>query len=304
MAETFTGNLTGSAGSRLVIRDAELVPATTPDTPPPTPLPPPHGRRRVMWHHGWNGPAISSWPPDVRASLTTVCLAVCQSATPNAKPGQETGKITDPPGVTRSEVLGLVADGVDVLIGIGGSGQDKLHVVTPANVAELVASVLSIRDRFGITGICWDLEGTPGGSWTIEAVVAASRALVAAGMRVAIWSATYGGRREAWGAVARALGTDLDHWQRALYDFPEAGDGRLTGITTGALADLRPYLARDDQLVLCFAPIGSLSRTPAGVAVDAYAAARKASPLAGLAVFEDYRDSAQSWLMLRGLVKV
>jgi hypothetical protein len=280
-------------------------PSPMPDPQPsPNQAPQPgtgHGRRRVLWHHGWDGPRISDWPPDIAASLTTVCLAICQSASDG------TGKINPPPGVTRAEVLGLTQSGVDVFSGIGGSGQDGIHVTTPQQVSELVACVRDQKAALGITGIIWDLEGTPGASWTVDGVVAASRAMLADGLKVAIWSATYDGRLEAWGQVARALGDDLDHWQRAFYDFPQAATTDLSGIVTRSgdgLPAIRRYLSRDDQAVACFAPVGSLSRSPVPVMLAAYQAGRGVYDAAGWGVWEDYQDARAGWATTRGLAKL
>ena len=106
---TYSGTLAGSDGSTLAVTGT-LTPA------PVTPVTPPAGgvttRRRMLWHQGWQGPAISAWPVDVAPSLTTVCLDMCQSA------GAGTGKLADPPGVTKSQILALAGDGVDVLAGI------------------------------------------------------------------------------------------------------------------------------------------------------------------------------------------
>ena len=288
----------GPDGVSLVLRDDPTTPPPNP-TPDPTPDPSaPHGRLSILWHHGWSGPSLSDLPVDVRASLTTVCLGMSQSARSG------TGKLTMPPGVTRQQVQALVADGVQVLVGIGGSLDGGVTVNSTARVAELVASAQAQRDALAVSGICWDLEGTPGQAWTVDAVVAASQQLLDDKMVVGQWAATYSGRGVAWGAVAKALGTRLNHWQRPYYDFPEANDSRLTGIVTGDLSSIRQYLARDDQLVVSLAPGGSSSRTPIDVAINAFTAARRAMPQVGWSVWEDYRDHEGGWKFTRGLAKV
>ena len=289
----FTGTLQDAAGNRLVVGadGVTLVPAT-PDPPPPGPA---RDRRRIVWHYGWGGPSLDAWPVDVRAGVTHVTLAMCQSA------AKGTGKLTDPPGANRAQVAQLVAAGVGVTIGIGGAGDGGITCNGDGTASQLAASVLGIRDRLGVTGITWDLEGTPGGAWTTAAVLAASRALVAAGLNVAIWSSLYGGRLAAWGAVAQGLGGDLAWWERGFYDFAEANDSRLTGIVTGDLDSMRRYVVRDDQLVASFAPVGSTSKTPAAVARAAYAAARKARPAVGWSVWEDRSDAAATWATTRAL---
>lgn len=265
-------------------------PTPTPDpTPTPTPVPGGRGQRRVLWHHGWSGPAIGSWPADVRARLTTVCLAMSQSARAG------TGQLRPPPGVTRQEVASLVADGVDVLVGIGGSGDGGITITTAGQVAEAVTSVLGWQTSLGTTGVCLDLEGAPGQGWTPEAMVSLGTQLAAHGQHVAIWSALYGGRLAGWGAVAQALGDRLSHWQRGFYDFVEAQDNRLTKIVTDDLTAMRGYVLRDDQLVCSFAPVGATSRTPVPVMRAAFTAALAARPTVGWSVWEDRQDSAAGW---------
>lgn len=316
-AVTYSGALAGSDGSSLAITGAVLTPAPVTPTPDPTPTPS-TGRVRAVWHHGWSGPSLSSWPVDVRSSVTCITLAMSQSA------AKGTGKLTLPPGVTKAEVLTLVKAGVDVLVGVGGSGDGGIVVTgrarlglaegedidggitlkTSAHVDELVTSVLANAATLGTTGICWDLEGAPGSGWTATAVADASQRLVAAGQQVAIWSALYGGRLAAWGSVAAALGANLHHWERGFYDFQEANDSRLTGIVTSDLASMRQAVARDDQLVASFAPVGSTSRTATSTMTAAYAAARAKMPDVGFSVWEDFQDAKIGWASTRGLAAV
>lgn len=258
----------------------------------------PHGQRRILWHHGWHGPRVNSWPADVLARLTTVCLAMCQSD------GDGTGRLTAPPGVTGQQVAALVADGVDVQLGIGGAKDGGITVLSGLHVADLVASVKAQRDALGVTGICWDLEGTPGRRWQVGPVVDASLHLLDSGLRVGIWSSLWGGRLQAWGAVAEALGDRLDHWQRGFYDFPEAADQRLSGIVVRDMDRMRAYVARDDQLVASFAPVASSSRTPPHVMTAALAAARQDRSMVGWSVWEDWQDSRAGWTSTRSLADV
>jgi hypothetical protein len=307
----FSGILTDPAGNRLVYGPAGLSialvddasPETpTPDpTPTPTPVPAPRGRRQILWHHGWAGPHLADWPTTIRSQVTTVCLGMAQSANPQARRDQWTGRLATPPGVTRQEITSLRTAGVDVFVGIGGSNSTGLELRTADQIKQLVDSCLAHRDALATNGIAWDLETEPGSTWTQDAVIVASQALLAKGLKIGIWSGTWGGRLAAWGAVARVLGEQLDHWQRCLYDFPQAGDSRLTPIAANAIRELRPYLSRDDQVVLSFAPVGSASRTPVDVARAAYAAARQQAPLTGFSVWEDYQDNRAGWSTWKAL---
>ena len=295
----FLGTLTDAAGNHIVhgVDGVRFVPAdVVVPTPPPTPNPIPTGARRVLWHYGWGGPSLDTLPADVRQGITAVTLAMCQSAAPG------TGKLTDPPAVTRAQVAALVDAGLEVTIGIGGAQDGGVTVNDAARAGELVASVRAIRDRLGITGITWDLEGPPGAAWTPDAVLAASQQLAKDGLAVAIWSALYGGRLAAWGAVARGLGSALAWWERGFYDFVEAGDSRLSGVVTGDLDRMRPFVARDGQLVASFAPVGSTSRTSPALAAAALAAARRTRQAVGWSVWADRWDAAASWSTTRALL--
>lgn len=307
MTVHYSGTIPGDDGSSLLVNIA-TVPGPVVDPPPPPPPPPvtSGARRRVLWHHGWHGPRIPSWPVDIPASVSDVVLAMCQSAAPG------TGRLTDPPGVSRNDVLGLAAAHVATHVGIGGSDDGGIRVTNEAQATQLAESVKAMRTSFGIVGARWDLETAPGETWNVDAVLSASRKMVAAGLRVGIWSALYGGRLEAWGAVARGLGTDLECWERGFYDFDEANDSRLSGIVTRNLQTMRAYVQRDDQLVASFAPVGSTSRTPVPIMGAAYYAARRtirpgtstAMSDVGWSVWEDLQDSAAGWSSTRALAKL
>lgn len=288
-----------------VLYDVTLTPSVKPPDPPdppdvPTP-PVSQGRKRILWHHGWTGPALANLPVDVLASLTTVNLAMCQSAKAN------TGLLTMPPGVNRATVSGLTAAGVDVFAGVGGSGDGGITITNPGQVSEAMASIGQMRANLGITGVTLDLEGTPGQRWTVDAVTTLCRAIVGSGLKVGFWSALYGGRLAAWGAVAKALGNDLSHWERGLYDFAEAADSRLTNVALGDLAGMRQYVSREDQLVASFMPRPQTpypNSSPVPVLTGAYAAVRQRFPQVGFSVWEDLIDAKRGWAATRALAKL
>lgn len=298
---TYSGTLKGSDGSTLQIGSITVIPATPVPVPDPIPLPPPAGtgRVRLLWHHGWAGPSIDTWPVDVASGITAVGLVMAQSAAAG------TGRLTDPPGITKAQALRLQSAGIDVLAGIGGSGDGGIDIRTSQQVQQALGSIGGMRDRLAITGVILDLEGAPGSGWSPGAMTDLGHALIAAGLKVGIWSALYGGRIEGWGQVARALGDGLHSWQRGFYDFPEAGDTRLTGIVTGDLAAMRGYVAREDQLVASFMPTppegGYPNSSPTTVLAAAYRAGRGKYPAAGWSVWEDRIDAGRGWPATRGL---
>lgn len=303
MPETFSGTLTGSSGSKLTITAAELTPvappAPKPDPVPPAPNPPTGiGRQRVLWHFGWKAQPLAALPPDVRSSLTVVSCAMSQSA------GSGTGRLTTPPGVTKAEVASLVADGIDVLMCVGGSGDGGIRVVDSTQAQQAVDSWKRARDSFGYTGLDSDLEGSSG-TWTQSAWLEMARGIIAEGGKIAVTSSLWGGRLENWGGVCHALGDDLLYWSRMFYDFPEAADGRLNGIVAGDLPKMRKYLSRDSQLVAGFMPRppgeSYPNASPDGVIPSAYRAARSVYALAGWAVWEDYIDQRLGWKTVRSL---
>lgn len=295
---TYSGMLKGSDGSGLQVGSVTIIPATVP-VPVPVPPSPGAGRVRMLWHHGWSGPSIDSWPVDIASSITAVGLVMSQSGAPGS------GRLTDPPGVTKAQALRLQSAGIDVLAGIGGSGDGGIDIRTSAQVQQALGSIRGMRDRLAIAGVIYDLEGAPGSGWSPEAMIELGHALAGDGLKVGIWSALYGGRLQAWGQVARALGDGLHSWQRGFYDFEQAGDTRLTGIVTGDLLAMRGYVAREDHLVASFMPTppegGYPNSSPTTVLTAAYRAGRAKYPGAGWSVWEDRIDAARGWPATRGL---
>lgn len=294
MNETFTGTLVGSAGSRLVVRDAELAAAPAP-TPSPTPSP--AGRQRLLWDYGWQALDVAALPPDVPASLTHVSMFVAQSAAAG------TGRLKAVPGATRARVAAWRAAGLHVDLCIGGAKDGGITATTAAQAAEMTASIRAQVQACGYTGVDLDLEPS-GGKWGQDAILAVARAALADGLQVHLTTALYGPWTANWGAVAKALGASLTSWRVMLYNFDEAADSRLTAVTTSKLATMRGYLAREDQLVACYATgAASVASTPA-VARAAYAAARAKYPSAGFGLWHGGVERSRGWSGLRALAGV
>lgn len=317
MGELFSGTLTGSQGSKLTITNAELTTAAPSPGPTPTPTPAPaptptpnpapgplaSTRKRILWHFGWTGPALSSYPVDVKASVTTVVLAMSQSA------GSGTGRLTTPPKASQGEVVALRQAGVDVLVGVGGSVDGGITITNQAQVADAMASIQGMAKSLGINGVVWDLEGTPGAKWNVQSITDLSKSLIGAGFKVGICSATWGGRDKAWGAVAHNLGAGLYSWERMFYDFDECADNRLVGIVASDVAMMKGYVADDSQIVCTFMgtpPEGNYPRaspTPA-VITAAYRPVCQRYPKVGWSVWEDRIENGRGWVNLRALAAV
>lgn len=293
---TITGTLT------IDVPDTAPIPTPTPE-PVPVPVPTPD-RVRNVWHQGWRGPTITTWPGDVLDNITSITVDMCQSA----KAG--TGKLTDPPGITRDQVQAVTEThpALTVWAGIGGSGAGGLLLTQSSHVTDMVDSVHRIVDRYGLRGVVLDLEGAPGSDWTISAVLDLAEELAASGIGVAACSALYGGRREAWGTVAKVLGSHLAWWERMFYDFPKARDHRLTDVVTSStdgIPAMLPYLGSPRQAVATFMPTdpGDVNSSPLDVIGAAYAGALSVSSSTGWSIFHDRNDSTNEWAATRALIR-
>lgn len=287
----YTGTLVGSDGSRLVVRDAELVAAPAPVL---APVPASSGRQRALWDYGWKPLDLASLPPDILPSLTHIVAFVCQSARPG------TGQLKPPPGWTRDRVATCRAAGLRVDLSIGGAQDGGITVVTAAQAAEMTASIRAQVQACGYTGVELDLEPS-GGKWAKGAVLQVCRAAIADDLEVHITSALYDEWTDAWGQVVRALGPKLSSWRVMLYDFPEAADSRLTKVTTDKLRTMRGYLAHEDQLVAGYACGAAVVSSPVPVLRSAYIAGRSAHPAAGWALWHGDADRSNGWTAVRAL---
>ena len=257
---------------------------------------PPTGRKAMLWKSGWTPSDPSTWPDYVRHGAGAVTLSMCQSG------GQGTGLLAPLPGVSRALVSYLASQGGEVFAGIGGSGDGGIVLTRLEHVTQALDSLKSIRDTVGITGIVLDLERAPGSTWNVDSVTTLALEAVDFGLKVGIWSALYGGRLEAWGQVAHALGENLYSWERGFYDFPEANDSRLLSIVRADLVRMRPYVAREDQLVCSFSGQASTSATPPAVMAAAYAAGRGLFPGVGFSVWDDKAEIRSQWAGFRALL--
>lgn len=303
-ARSSTVELAGEDGSTLRVPISIgpiTVPSPAPDGGHEEPPPPKGDRIRAVWHQGWHGPAIDTWPTDILDAITHISVDMCQSASPG------TGLLADPPGLTVAQVDAAAQHGVKVHAGIGGSGGGGIRLFSDVHRVQMLSSIKSMRDRLHIAGVTLDLEDAPGGTWTVPTVTALAHDLVEDGIGVAICSSLWGGRLQAWGIVASSLGPALSWWERMFYDFTEARDSRLSEIVTSkqlGLGAMAHYVNTRQQLVATFMPndAGDANASPVPVLTAAYRAGAAAFPGAGWSVFHDWTDAGAGWAATRALM--
>ena len=220
-------------------------PTTVPPTPPTPPTTPASGLPAKVVAEYWrtdSSPRLVSANPAVNVFL----LSFAKSAAAG------TGRLAFNPdegsGVSsaqmKADISTVRARGASVVLSIGGSVDGGITMTTPTQVAELVASVNSICDTYGCTGIDWDLEH--GGSGTnLTSLVAASAQLKASRgngftvsasvepglglyeqFAVATGTATVGGRTFS--------GPVCDLYGPQFYDYPSTVADRQAGIVANA----------------------------------------------------------------------
>jgi hypothetical protein len=188
-------------------------------------LPP---RAVSMWINTFERPTVAELPTDVRDTVNLVIFAMAQSAESG------TGILKWEPGFQSYDDIALdisrlTAADKPVLLGIGGSNDGGITLVSDKNVNEFCGSIRFFVETFGFTGIDIDLEPS-GSSWSQEALVKAVRTLkdeFGQGFLVGLTVALYGEHTARWLSLANELGNDYDYWSPMLYDYPEAHDERL-----------------------------------------------------------------------------
>jgi hypothetical protein len=256
------------------------------------------GRVRVMWHNGWGGPALTSYPSDVMAGLSHISLGMSQSA------ASGTGKLTPPPGVDASQVSYAHTKGVLVFVGMGGSSDGGITITSSATAQDAINSLLSFRSSLGIDGVDIDLEPS-GSNWNTAGIDAFISGCVSNGLRFGITSGLYDQWTDAWGAVVKAWADKIDFWASMDYDFPEAGSSELNGVVVSKIKSQRTYGIPDRKIVEGFAPRPDPDYTnasPSGVIPPAYAAGKAIAPDLGWMIWEDLVSSKAAWQDCRALI--
>lgn len=273
-----------------------------PSTPTPGRLP---SRVVALWHHCWEGPLPwLGYPDDVRSQINLLILGIAQSA------ARGTGRLGyhDRWGGTkiRDAVMAAKQAGVPVLIGIGGSSDGGITITNPAQVTEAADSLSGFVDRYGITGVDIDLEPS-GSSWTEPALVQLVDLLRKRhpGFLVGITPGLYGAHTARWLSLARTLGDRYDYMAPMLYDFPEAGDSRLSAVALDKCRQMVAGGVPESKIILGFMTRGkgvvypNASPTPQ-VTINAWHACLQRYPgLRGVFHWEDAIDASNGWAWSR-----
>jgi hypothetical protein len=273
---------------------ADLAVAPTPSPSPTGTLPPSVGLS--IWHHRWEGPSLRTWPSDVQARTGRIMLGLAQSA------GAGTGRIEYAPANGQS-IADHAADirARHVLLGIGGGGDGGITVTTAAHADQMAASISALRVTYGFDGIDLDLEDPA--RWneaSLLRMVDLVRAAHGAGFIVGVTAALYGERTARWLSFMRACASRCAYLAVMLYDFPEAGDSRLTAVTVAKADAMAAGGLPATKMVFGFMPRPTatyLNATPSPVlAVAAWAAVKARYPAAGgVMLWEDKILAARGW---------
>lgn len=259
---------------------------------------------QLLWHHGWAAPPVSTIPADVFASTNIMTWAMGQSAQGG------TGNITSPPNsdvgytsaAAKVDIANWVSAGKKVLYGIGGASDGGITITNETQVAQARNSLNLIFDEWGFNGFNLDLEPS-GSSWnqaSIVSLIAKLKADHGPGFHVDVCVGLYGEYIASWTALGRALGDNMDSMSVMLYDFPEAGDGRLTWVTLDKIATMLEGgipVSKQIMLYMMRPDPGYLNAThDPQLIVDAMNTAYDQYPtLLGYGWWEDYINASRDW---------
>lgn len=210
-------------------------------TPGPT-VPPPagdsSGNKLIIWHHAFEGPQpFTAYPTSVQAAVDQINLIPAISAAAG------TGRLNYPnrfgSGLATSIAAGR-ANGVDFVMGIGGSADGGITVLNSTQANEMVTSVKGFVDTYGIVGIDFDLETVSNWNVTNLAKVANDlKTFYGSSFIVGITAGYYSPQDTQYKALAAAIGSNLDYFSLMEYDYPQASSaGTYSGILISKIADL------------------------------------------------------------------
>jgi len=189
----------------------------------------PAGPVASMWWFSWEGAKPSSWPAFVRSTVNLIVIGVADSA------ASGTGSISfGGAGMTKAEVDAITASGTPVVLGIGGSSNNgRIKLLNDTHVDEMFSSISAIRSNLGITGVDYDTENESDWSPTYMAKLSARlKDAFGENFVVGLTMGLYGSLGEQWLQAAQAHNGRYDYAASMLYDFEQAADSRLNGVTT------------------------------------------------------------------------
>ncbi len=211
-----------------------------------------------MWMFDWRAPSIGELPPDVLNTVSMLVVAMAQSDEPGtARLRWSPNRISAPE--MAAQITSVVDRGRPVLIGVGGQHDGGITVTDDRQADDFCASIGSLVDTFGFTGVDLDLEPS-GSAWTQDAVVRVARSLKARfgpDFIVGITASLYGEHTARWLSLASELGDSYDFFAHMLYDYVEATDDRLV---PDALRKIR--IAADGGVPAAKQVLGFMCNTP------------------------------------------
>lgn len=179
----------------------------------------------VMWHHRWAGPYLRNYPADVKNNLNHYSLGMAQSSQSG------TGYVSYSASNGQSnadhavDIRALVAEGKPVVIGLGGAGAGGVTVTNSTQAQQMVSSVQTMVNNFGINGIDIDLEAGSS-SWnanSLREVCMSLRSIYGSGFVIGVTTQMYGQYTAMWMNFLNVLGhSNYSYTGPMLYDFPES----------------------------------------------------------------------------------
>jgi len=285
--------------------------------PPPPPPPPPPTTSGFpspavgLWYFKWNTPTLGGFPSDVQTTLNYVMMAFAE--TTSAGTGSVgfsgyTGYSSD--AQIKADVVTMKARGINVAISIGGSGSNGLvKLQNSTHRSQMLASVQSMVNTFGFNGVDFDMEDP--NDWTpseMAAFCGQLKGYFGQNFIVGMTMGLYGTLGENWRSAAVSAGSNCDYYAPMLYDFPEAGDSRLTGVAQDKIDYLAASGLPKSKIILAFMlRVNAESypnASPLSVAQTAWNTAKANNPtLRGAFLWEHARDarSSPSWPFVRNI---
>lgn len=250
------------------------------------------------WHHCWKGPLPwGEYPSGVKSQVNFISLGIAQSAAAG------TGRLSYYNrfgGGLKPAIMAAHAAGARVIMGIGGASDGGITITNDTQITEAFNSMVSFVDQFGISGMDIDLEPS-GSGWNEASLVRLADKLLAKypNFIIGITPGLYGTHTARWMSLGRAMGNRYKFMAPMLYDFPEAGDGRLTAVALDKCRIMKAGGVPEDKMILGFMTRWGVypNSTPgAQLCIDAYKACKKAYPgLRGAFHWEDDIDRKNNW---------
>jgi chitinase len=261
-----------------------------------------------MWHHRWAGPNLRNYPSDVVANINLYVLGLAQGCPSGGGCMEYIPVNGQSVSDHAADIRAIRARGVHVLMGFGGAG-GTIAITNAAQVTQAFNSIVGFVDTYGISGIDVDMEPS-GSSWneqSLNSLASQLKTKYGSGFIVGLTPGLYDVYTDKWLSAARLMGNNYDYMAPMLYDFPEAGDSRLTAVSVNK-ADIMVaggvpqnkmimgYMARPDPSYLNSTPTSMIM-------LDAYRAVEAKYPnVRGFFIWEDAIMASRNWDFVRDSV--